>query len=74
MNWRIDWFLLAVGLIAIGLTLIQRSRADLLSLLSDDGQKAEGFLSGVGGMLVPILFLGAFVLRLGWRVITRTKR
>ncbi|WP_377047629.1 hypothetical protein [Roseibacillus persicicus] len=74
MSWRLDWVLLATGLISLGLTMIQKGRTDLLSLLGDEGDSVSGLLASAGGLLVPISLLAAFVGRLGWRVVTRTWR
>lgn len=71
MSWRIDWCLLATGLISLGLTMVQRGRADLLQLLEDDSGSLSGFLTGAGGFILPICLLGAFVGRFFWRVMTR---
>lgn len=71
MSWRLDWILLATGLIAFGMTLIREGRSELLLLLEGEGS-TEGLLPVLlGGYLVPALLLGAFVLRLGLRIVTR---
>ncbi len=72
MNWRLDWCLLATGLISFGLTLIQRGRGDLLRLLADDGDQGGGLLGGGVSLVVPFALLAAFLGRLGWRVVTKT--
>lgn len=74
MSWRTDWCLLATGLISLGLTMVQRGRADLLRLLADDAESVGGLLTGASSLIVPIALLGAFVARLGWRVVTRSWR
>ncbi len=70
-SWRIDWCLLATGLISLGLTVVQKGRSDLLRLLGEDQNSLGQLLTGAGGVLVPVSFLSAFVFRLGWRVVTR---
>lgn len=72
MSWRVDWVLLATGLISLGLTMVQKGRAELLSLVSDEGQTMDSFLAGVGGLVVPACLLGGFVLRLLFRLLTNT--
>lgn len=71
MSWRLDWILLATGLVAFGMTLIREGRSELLLLL-----EGESSLEGIapvllGGYLVPSLLLGAFLIRLMIRVVTR---
>ena len=72
MSWRMDWCLLATGLISLGLTMVQKGRADLLRLLADDSDSIGGLLSGVSGLVIPVALLGAFLARLGWRAVTKT--
>lgn len=72
MSWRMDWCLLATGLISLGLTMIQKGRADLMKLLPQDGWEVGDLLVGVTGLIVPIALLGAFLARLLWRLVTRT--
>ena len=67
-----DWVLLATGLISLGLTMVQKGRADLLALLADDGGGVGSLLAGASGLVVPICLLGAFVGRIFWRIVTRT--
>ena len=74
MSWRMDWCLLATGLISLGLTMVQQGRADLLRLVADDGDGVTGLLTGASGLLVPVCLLAAFIGRFGWRVVTRTWR
>jgi len=72
MSWRVDWLLLATGLIGLGLTMVQKGRSDLLKLLADDAQSIDGLLMGASGLVVPLCLLGAFVLRFCRRIFTRT--
>ena len=72
MSWRTDWCLLATGLISYGITMIQKSRGEVLHLIANEGERIEGFLMGASGLLIPILLLSAFALRLFWRVVTWT--
>ncbi|MGJ8724314.1 MAG: hypothetical protein ACSHYB_07145 [Roseibacillus sp.] len=67
-----DWCLLATGLISLGLTMVQKGRADLLKLLSDNGASVDSILLGASGLVVPICLLGAFFGRFFWRIVTRT--
>lgn len=72
MSWRMDWCLLATGLISLGLTMVQKGRADLWKLLGNDAGGVDSLLAGASGLLVPIALLGAFVGRFFWRIVTRT--
>lgn len=74
MSWRMDWCLLATGLISLGLTMVQKGRADLLQLLAEDSGGVNGILMGASGLIVPLGLLGAFVGRFFWRIVTRTWR
>ena len=71
MSWRIDWCLLAAGLIGLGLIAVQRQRSEVFALLSEDGEGA-GLLNGNAFILIPICLLLAFFGRLGWRIATKT--
>ena len=74
MNWRMDVSLLATGLISLGLTMVQQGRADLLRVFTDNGQGIGGLIAVGSNMIVPVLLLGALVVRFGKRVVTNTWR
>ena len=74
MSWRLDWMLLATGLISFGLTMVQKGRADVLRLLAGDSESGGGLLATGVGLFIPAALLLAFVARLIWRLLTRTWR
>lgn len=74
MSWRLDWILLATGLISLGMTLVREGRSELLSLL-DENANQEGLVAVLlGGYLVPFCLIAAFLGRFLIRIFTNTWR
>ncbi len=72
MSWKMDWLLLATGLAGLGLTVIQKGRQHLIELIENGVETGGQALLEASNFLIPVAFLTAFMMRLGWRVLTRT--